>query len=238
MTRLINSTARKTAIAASALALPALLMPTAAFANHTGGYYTNSHNSYERCKTDEKQDKIVGAVIGGVIGGVLGSQVAGDGVRTEGSAIGAGIGAIAGAGIADKQNDCKRDYRRGYSHNTTQTYGDGRYQPRTVYNPQPVYNPRPVYNPQPVYRDQGYTQPRYDTYTRPRTVYTTDRYHPSYGTPGYTHGKKRKRHKGYKYKRGYSSPVYTQRHQRVTYVQPVRHTSRHNHGIDICHGSH
>ncbi len=243
MTYTLQSTARKTAVAALAMALPAVLIPTSAFADSYGSGY-NSHNPHEACKTDEQQDKLIGAVIGGVIGGVLGSQVSGNGARTEGSAIGAGIGALAGAGIADKQTDCDPNYGRNYNSrrtnnyernsygtNTygTSTYGSGRYQQQPVYNPQPVYTP-----PRTVYQSPVYQQPR--------PVYTSSRSYPVHQTPVYKAPvyKKPKRHKSHRHN-SYHTPVYSGRTQHQTrhyQARPVRLTGTHYHGEYVCHGTH
>lgn len=252
MTHIFKHAARKTALAAAALALPVCLIPTAAFADSYGSGYRSVSNPHEACERDEQQDKVVGALIGGVIGGVLGNQIASDNARTEGSVIGIGVGALAGAGIADSQTDCDPRYKPHYNRQNTTYYGDGGYQqqpvytqPRQVYTqPQPVYNPpRQVYtSPQPVYTPPRtvYQSPRQDsgyrTYTPTRPVYTTVQTYPSY---------KAKPHKSHKHKhkdRSYHRDVY----RTPVYQQPVRHASHrsvvrtgtHYHGDYICHGSH
>lgn len=97
---------RKTilALAAASLALPTVVLPTAAGAqNYRGRSYNNTY-----CK---RRGGTTGAVVGGVGGALAGNAIAGG---TAGTLIGAGAGALLGRHVErnTKRANCNRD--RGY----------------------------------------------------------------------------------------------------------------------------
>ena len=109
-----------------AAGLATLAMPITANAQN---YY---NNSYEACKSADKEAQLVGGLLGAVVGGVLGSQVSGNGARTEGSVLGAVLGGAAGAGIGDGQHKCGTNTQ--YNQRQTTTYDRGYAPAPAVYN--------------------------------------------------------------------------------------------------------
>ncbi|WP_371397501.1 glycine zipper 2TM domain-containing protein [Fretibacter rubidus] len=112
-----------TVSAVAGLAAMAVPMTAQAQSYHAG-------ESYNACKSADKDNQVIGGLIGAVVGGVVGSQVSGNGARTEGSVLGAALGAAAGAGIGDDKRNCRRE--TGVVRPRTVTYDRG-------YVPAPTY---------------------------------------------------------------------------------------------------